>query len=39
MIVRKDFIRGAGNTQQYIRGWYLFGFLPLYVIKTVKGFS
>lgn len=35
MIVHRMFRKGAGNTARLISGWYLFGFLPLYV-KIIK---
>lgn len=38
MIIRKDWITGRGNTLQQHRGWFLFGFIPLYVISSRKGY-
>ena len=38
MIVRKDWITGGGNTRQVHRGWFLFGFIPLYIVSSAKGF-
>lgn len=31
MLTRKSWTTGAGNTLQYKTGFFLFGFIPLYI--------
>ena len=34
MIVRRDFITGRFPWRKSWRGWFLFGFIPLFVMMT-----
>lgn len=34
MLIEKTFYQGYGERRWAVRGWYLFGFIPLYVQKV-----
>ena len=36
MIIRRDYKTGHFPHQKYWRGWFLFGFIPLFIMMTGK---
>lgn len=34
MIIQRDFITGHGYRRKYWRGWFLFGFIPVFIKQT-----